>query len=175
MDDQTLLVVDDDNNFLGYAPRSVCHSGLGRRHRAFVTLLFDSSNRVLLQKRKHKLFDGLWDLTAISHPLRLNGKDETYQEASDRALKKEMGTGHVSIEEIGAFNYFAKDGKNCENEYCAVLVGKYDGNFVANPEEIYETKKISYREFVADVLANRPNYTPWAIESVAILEKHNSG
>jgi geranylgeranyl diphosphate synthase type I len=161
--DQKLLLVDKNDRFLGYARRSECHVGRGLKHRAFVSLIFNSKNQVLLQKRKHKLFDNVWDLTAISHPLHLKDRDENYQDASDRALKKEMGIGHVEVENIGAFNYFARDGKNCENEYCAVLVGKYDGNHKANSAEVYESKWIGFEDFLNDIKTNPKNYAPWAI------------
>lgn len=183
MSDQTLLLVDANDNFAGYASREECHSGEGRRHRAFVTLLVDSQNQVTLQKRKHRLFDNLWDLTAISHPLHIGevshvsqvskvskGRDESYQEASDRALKREMGIGHVPIKKVGAFNYFAKDGENCENEYCAVLTGRYDGQYQPNLDEVYEVKQMAFEEFLTDIRTNPGQYTPWAVLAVKQLK-----
>lgn len=166
-----VILVDSKDNKLGYGTLKETHTGLGKHHRAFVTLLFNDNNQVLLQKRKHRLFDGLWDLTAISHPFNIFGKDESYQEASDRALRKEMGIGPVPIEKIGGFNYFAKDGKNCENEYCAILVGEYDGSYEPNPKEVYEVKKVGFREFCKDVLKNPKKYTPWAQQSAEKLGK----
>lgn len=163
MNPQQVILVDKNDNFLGYEGREVCHSGLGKRHRAFVTLIFNSKNEVLLQKRRHMLFDGFWDLTAISHPLHIKGRDESYQQASDRALFKEMGITHAELKKIGAFNYFAKDGQNCENEYCAVLVGKYDGKYKANPAEVYDSKWVGFEEFLADVSKNPKKYAPWAV------------
>lgn len=159
---QKVILVDKKDRFVGYGDSKEAHLGHGRRHRAFVTVLFDSQNRVILQRRKHRLFDGLWDLTAISHPLHLNGRDESYQEASDRALAKEMGIGHVRVKKVGAFNYFAKDGANCENEYCAILVGKYDGQFEPNNNEIYETRQMELSEFIKDIEGKPKIYTPWA-------------
>ncbi len=170
--DQILLVVDDKDKFLGYEKRVVCHTGLGKRHRAFVTLLFDKDKKVLLQRRKHRLFDNLWDLTAISHPLHVDGRDETWQEASDRALKKEMGIAHVEIENIGGFNYYAKDGKNCENEHCVVLIGNYDGEIKSNPEEVYDVKRMEYKDFIGDIDKNPSKYAPWAILAAGFLKKH---
>lgn len=158
----SLILVDDKDNLLGYASRYECHRGRGRRHRAFVTVLFDEDNRVLLHRRRHALFDGLWDLTAISHPLRINGRNETYQEASDRALSKEMGIAHVPSEKIGAFNYIAFDGANCENEHCVILIGNYNGEFKANNNEVYEAKKVSFGKFIGDCKKNPQKYTPWA-------------
>lgn len=172
MDDQTLLLVDEDDNFLGYEKRVVCHTGKGKRHRAFVTLLLDSQSNAILQKRRHKLFDNLWDLTAISHPLHVDGHDETWQEASDRALKKEMGIGGVKIKNIGSFNYFAKDGTNCENENCAVLIGSYDGAIKPNSDEVYETKKMAIWDFIKDADVNSSLYAPWAVLAAKTLAKY---
>lgn len=163
MNSQTVLLVDEKDNLLGYAPREEAHSGRGKHHRAFVTLIFDKDNNVIIHRRKHKLFDGLWDLTAISHPLHINGKDESYQEASDRALLKEMGIRHVSVTKKGFFNYIAFDGKNCENEYCAILVGKYDGLYKPNNLEVYVAKKVKLEEFMKDISENPKKYTPWAV------------
>lgn len=168
---QVILISDKKGNHTGeYIDKDLAHTGLGRRHRAFVTLLFNSKGQVLLQKRKHRLFDGFWDLTAISHPLHLGNHDENYQQASDRALAKEMGIAHVEIENIGAFNYFAKDGKNCENEHCAVLVGKYDGKYKANLAEVYESKWIGFDEFFGDVSKNPKKYAPWTLLAVKNLK-----
>ncbi|MEX2028484.1 MAG: polyprenyl synthetase family protein [Candidatus Curtissbacteria bacterium] len=163
MVDQTVILVDKFNKRLGYAPKEEAHTGRGRRHRAFVTLLFDRDNNVLLQRRKHRLFDNLWDLTAISHPLHLKDRDESYQEASDRALLKEMGIGHVPIRNVGGFNYFAKHGPNCENEYCSILVGDYDGRFKMNRKEVYKAKWVKFENFLVDTGKNAKDYTPWAI------------
>ena len=165
----TVIIVDKNDKILGYAPLDLSHHGKGKHHRAFVTLLFNNHNRVLLQRRKHRLFDGYWDLTAISHTLRIKGINETYQEASDRALKKEMGIGHVPIVKIGAFNYFARDKENCENEYCAVLTGKWDEAYKPNKNEVYDSKWADYKNFANDIDKNPLKYTPWAREAVKIL------
>src|SRR3990167_6334316 len=139
---QKLLLVDKNDNLVGFSDFKSAHTGRGKRHRAFVTALFDSKGRILLQKRKHKLFDGFWDLTAISHNLRIGGRNESYQEASDRALKKEMGIPSVPVKKIGAINYFARYGRNCENEYCAILIGSYNGKIKFKGKEVYITKSV---------------------------------
>lgn len=166
-----LVLVDENGKKIGYGTYDKCHTGRGRRHRAFVTLLFDKDDNVLLQRRKHRLFDGLWDLTAISHPLHINGRDESYQEASNRALQKEMSISNVRISEIGAFNYFAKDGENCENEYCAILAGNFDGAYKPNKNEVYETKEVNFQEFLTDIEKNPKKYTRWAVLASKILRE----
>lgn len=173
MVNQSLLLVDDNDRFIGYERRDVCHTGQGKHHRAFVVCLFNHKKEILLQKRKHQLWDGYWDVTAISHPLHLEDHDESYEEAGLRALQVEMGIAKVSLKNIGGFNYFAKYKDTlCENEYCAVLVGDYNGNVNVNasPEVVYEYKWIDIHEFIQDCKKNPEKYAPWTILTAKILE-----
>src|SRR3989344_8981948 len=121
---QTILACDDDGNFLEYIPKMVGHTGDGRRHLAITVLLYNSKNEVLLQKRKHKVFDNIWNFTASTHPLHLeNGADETLQQATERCLKAEYDIErYIKLENLGFFNYFKKIGILCENEHCAMMV-----------------------------------------------------
>lgn len=171
--EQQVILVDNSDNFLGkYAPRHQAHTGDGIHHRAFVCYLLNSKGEILLQKRKHWLWDNLWDVTAISHPLHLQDHNETYEEATKRALKKEMGIEGAEVKKLGGFNYFSKHEKddNCENEYCAIMTGTYDGDVHPDPEDVNEFKWASYEEFKKDVLVNFNLYTPWAKSMVETLE-----
>lgn len=162
---QIVILVDKNDQPTGeYAPRHKAHTENGLHHRAFVCTLFNEKGEILLQKRKHWLWDNLWDLSVISHPLHLEDHNETYEEATKRALKKELGIENVPVQKTGAFNYFTKHEKDdgCENEYCVVLVGKFNGQPTPDPEDIYETKWVNFTEFVNDVKKNPKNYTPWA-------------
>ncbi len=69
---QIILAVDDEGKFLEYIPKEVGHKGEGRRHLAIAVLIFDSQGQVLLQKRKHQIFDNIWDITGATHPLHLS-------------------------------------------------------------------------------------------------------
>lgn len=174
---QSVIIVDNDDKFLGkYAPRHKAHTGEGLHHRAFVCFLLNKKGQILLQKRKHWLWDGLWDLTAISHVLHLDGRDETYEKATARALKKEMGIKRVKVEKIGGFNYFAKHEKDdgCENEYCAIMFGRHGGEVSPNPEDVYEYKWMGFKKFVEDTKKHPKLYTPWAVLMVETLEKEGS-
>lgn len=162
-DNQQLILVDEKDNFLGYEKRITCHTGKGIHHRAFVVLLENSAGEVLLQRRKHQLWDGFWDTTAISHPLHFNDHDESYTEAGNRALMLEMGIDPVILDKIGGFNYFAPHGEYCENEYCAILVGAYEGDVILNPDSVYEYKWMNKNEFITLCKNEDKTLTPWAI------------
>ena len=163
-------MVDDRDKFKGYTTWKEGHYGRGRRHRGFVVLLFDEKGNVYLQKRKHRVFDGLWDLTAISHPYKVGRKEESMTDAALRSLKNEMGIREVELKDIGAFVYYAKDGEWCENEYCHVLVGKFDGRFKPNKKLVYGARKVSFGEFLEEVKKNPSKFTPWAKLSIKSIE-----
>lgn len=162
---QFLLVVDNHDTFLEYKEKEICHTGKGFHHRAFVVFLYDKKNQVLLQKRKHKRWNNVWDVTATSHVLHFPNHDETYGEAALRSLKEEMGVTGVSLKNIGAFNYFRTYGKQCENEYCAILVGEYEGNVISNTDFIYEYKWMDASKLLKEIQISENKYSPWLVLS----------
>lgn len=171
-DEQQLLVVDENDRFSGdYVARGAAHRGAGQHHRAFVCMVMDSQGRVLLQLRRHWLWDRLWDLSAVSHVLHLLDHDETYTEAAARALLREMGIAGAPTAQLGGFNYFAQhfDGIGCENEYCAILIARHDGDVRANPESVYEHRWVSLADFRKEVETRPEGYTPWARLTVETL------
>lgn len=186
MDKQIILACDDQGKFTGeYIPKEEGHQGQGKRHLAITVLLENSKGEVLLQRRKHKIFNDIWDLTGATHPLHLeNGSssakasadkhDESFEEATARCLKREYGIevreiGEVRV--IGVFNYFSQYGDLCENEHCAMLVGKYDGELKLNPEVGYNYKWMDKKEFLKDIKKNPTNYSPWAVEGIDLFSR----
>jgi isopentenyldiphosphate isomerase len=171
MNDQMLILCDDFGNPTGeYAPKALCHLGEGRRHLAITILLSNENGEVLLQKRKHELFDGVWDFTAATHLLHHpDGSNESVDDAATRCLREEYQIGTVRLSVSGAFVYFARYGDRCENEYCLPLVGEFNGRFSLNPKVGYEAKWVPRNEFFADVERSPEVYSPWAVEGVKVL------
>lgn len=168
MTEQILLLVDKNDKFLGqYASKSKCHTGRGLHHRAFTILICNKKGEVLLQKRKHKIWDKFWDLTN-SHPLhKEDGNDETYEEAAKRCLKKEWGI-EIPLKKLFGFNYFAKHkGNFCENEYCAFLAGEHNGEVFPDPGLIYEHKWLPLNKLLKEIKAHPGKYTPWLIKAIS--------
>ncbi|MDO8573750.1 MAG: NUDIX domain-containing protein [Candidatus Daviesbacteria bacterium] len=171
--DQTILAVDDRGEFLEYIPKEVGHTGDGKRHLAIAVLLYNSKGQVLLQKRKHKIFDNIWDITGATHPLRSGNTDETMEEATERCLSEEWGIKQkITLKNLGFFNYFAKYNGFCENEHCFLMTGQYDGELSLNPDLGYEYKWVERAEFLKDIAQNPANYTPWAKEASRLLPEY---
>jgi len=86
-------VVDHFNRPMGAMPlREVHRQGL--MHRAVVVLVFDTENRVYLQKRNRlrTLYPGRWDVSAGGHVL----LGESFLEAGVREIHEELGL-HVEL------------------------------------------------------------------------------
>src|SRR3989344_3285333 len=172
MNDPIIIICDEKGNPTGeYVPREVGHTGEGKHHLAITVLIYNSQGEVLLQKRKHKRFDGLWDLTGATDLYHFeDGEDETFEQATLRCLKREYDIEDISnLENLGGFNYFAKWGEFCENEFCAMLVGEYNREVKIDPSVGYEYKWVKKEEFLKDIEENPQNYTPWAIEGLKVL------
>ncbi|MBI2334687.1 NUDIX domain-containing protein [Candidatus Daviesbacteria bacterium] len=177
---QIILAVDDQGNFLEYIPKDEGHTGNGKRHLAITVLIYNNKGEVLLQRRKHKVFDNIWDFTASTHPLHLeDGTDESLEQATLRALKYEYDIDvdyfltkrdNISLKNLGSFNYFAQIGNLCENEHDHLLIGEYNGEIKLNPAVGYEYKWVKKEDFFEDINKSPQKYTPWAIEAAKPLK-----
>lgn len=170
-DSQIISAVDDSGKFLRYIPKEEGHRGEGIHHLAITVFIFNSKDEVLLQKRKHKVFDNFWDNTASTHQLHLADHDETDEEATLRTLKREYEIENIVLQNLGGFNYFEKYGDYCENEFCKLLVGIYDGEVKLNPEVGYSYRWIVKEDFLKELEEKPEEYTPWCKVAAKILEE----
>ena len=155
---EILILVDDNDNEIGTDTREACHSGRGKRHRAYTAFIFHKG-RMLLQQRSSKklLWPGAWDVSFTSHVY----PGESYQQAAERRAMQELGAKVGKLADVHSFVYFAPQGANAENEFCRVLVGDFDGKVAPNPEEISEVRWARIGDVAADLERNPGAYTPW--------------
>ena len=158
MPQEILILVDDNDNEIGTDTRENCHSGRGKRHRAYTAFIFHRG-RMLLQKRSNKklLWPGAWDVSFTSHVY----PGESYQQAASRRARQELDAEIGQLTDVHSFVYFAPQGANAENEFCRVLVGDFDGRFTPNPDEMMAAKWATLAEVDADVRGRPDAYTPW--------------
>ena len=64
-DDEKLILVDKNDNVLGYKSKVECHENDGILHRAFSIFIFNNKNQLLLQKRSDQKL--LWPLFWLTH------------------------------------------------------------------------------------------------------------
>lgn len=168
MTEELVVLVDDDNNPIGTAPKATVHTKGTPLHRAFSLFLFNSKNELLVTKRAatKKTFSSVWTNTLCGHV----SPNESTVEAAKRRLKEELGIEGVEIKEIAPYRYrFADKNGIVENEICPILMVQADVHPMINPEEVDACNWMSWEQFLADT-ANRPEiYSPWCREEAAII------
>ncbi|MBI3379697.1 NUDIX domain-containing protein [Candidatus Gottesmanbacteria bacterium] len=113
-----LAQVDETDNIVQRVERWEAHEK-GILHRGFTAIL-QYKNQILLQHRKHKAFDGYWDLTFSSHQIFKKGLLQKDTLAIYDALEREW---NVSLENVvniiskGKIYYKAKDPKSIYTEH----------------------------------------------------------
>jgi isopentenyldiphosphate isomerase len=105
---QQLDNVDEQDQVIGQAPRSECHGNPALVHRVAHVLVFDRSDRLLLQKRSmtKDIQPGRWDTSVGGHL----DPGESYLEAACREMREELGVEGVrnlpqSSETVGNVPY----------------------------------------------------------------------
>jgi len=53
-DDEKLILVDENDNILGYENKAIVHGGDGILHRAFSLFIFNDKKELLIQKRRDR-------------------------------------------------------------------------------------------------------------------------
>ena len=158
-DDEALIIVDAQDQILGYGTKVDLHQGTGTLHRAFSLFLFNAKGELLLQKRSSEkpLWPGFWSNTCCSHPRR----GESYSAATRRRLQEELGI-ETALWFTHRFRYQAQfDQYGAEHELCSVYVGHFDGTPSPNPREIVDWQWISSAALDGWFSENPGTLTPW--------------
>jgi isopentenyl-diphosphate Delta-isomerase len=157
---EEIILVDEDDNPIGFEAKSRAHENGGKLHRAFSIFIFDAAGKMLLQRRaKRKYhFGGLWTNACCGHPR----KGEMLQEAVCARLQQEFGFD-AELEEIFSFLYRASDAGSglTEHEFDHVFYGEFDGEPRPDPDEIDDWRWVGLSELLTDLENNPQDYTPW--------------
>jgi len=133
----------------------------GLRHKAISVFLIDG-DRTLIQRRAMGKYHtpGLWANTCCTHP----DWDEPSIVCARRRLKEELGIEGVDLAFADQVEYRADVGGGLiEHEVVDIYRATSDKavKLALNPDEVMDTRWISFDE-LADGVANDPSrYTPW--------------
>ncbi len=157
MMDENCIVVDENDRIVGRDSKVNCHLNEGKLHRAFSVLIFDSTNKLLIQQRANEkiTFPSIWANSCCSHPLYQNGEEENIKGAKKAAVRKltqELGIlpGEIQSEDLNfitKMHYKARaDQKWIEHEIDYIFALKKDVKIDPNPNEIQRTKYVDVKE-----------------------------
>ncbi|TDB69800.1 isopentenyl-diphosphate Delta-isomerase [Micromonospora sp. KC721] len=156
-------LVDNGGRALGEATVAAAHQAPGRLHRAFSVLLVDPQGRVLLQQRAEvkSRFPRRWANSCCGHPR----PGESLAEAANRRLGEELGTGPVTLTEVGVHLYHAEDPATgrVEFEYDHVLRADVPADLalLPDPDEVSALRWVDPLRLLAEIDADPRPYAPW--------------
>jgi len=150
--DELFIVVDRNDNILGYKTRWECHHDPSRIHRAVGVVIFDDVGRVLLQKRSmtKDMEPGLWSISSAGHVT----KGQTDEEAARRELKEELGIDAP----LTFWKKFISEEPD-ETERDVVYKSISSGPFHPNTEEVAEVRFFEIRELKLHIASRRIQLT----------------
>ena len=173
---EAVIQVTEHDEVIGAISKLDSHHLVGKYHRAFSVLLFDSSGRLLLQRRaSHKItFPDVWANSCCSHPLYSEEEMELKNDlgvkrAAIRKLEQELGIDPSQVpidkfEFITKIRYQARQDENWierEVDHCMVIHADVDVN--PNPNEVSEIKWVSQSELEQLLVTDDPEniIAPW--------------
>ena len=173
---EAVIQVTEDDEVIGPISKFDSHNQVGSYHRAFSVLLFDSSGRLLLQRRaSHKItFPDVWANSCCSHPLHSEDEMESKNDlgvkrAAVRKLEQELGIApsQVPLDKfhfVTKMRYQARQDENWierEVDHCLVIHADVDVN--PNPNEVSEIKWVSQSELEELLIADDSEniIAPW--------------
>lgn len=139
--DETLTVVDEDDNEIGKSPyREVISKKLITRSSNIFIL--NSEGKIFVHKRNRNLniYPGMWDVKVggfVSYP-------ESYEQAAVRELREETGI-NLTADKL-EFLFRAKFRSRVHNTNRKVYRISYDGKITVQKEEIEDSKFINLKE-----------------------------
>jgi isopentenyl-diphosphate Delta-isomerase len=167
MSEQVVLVNAQDEA-IGTSGKMDVHEA-GSLHRAFSVFIFDSADRVLLQRRAHSKYHsgGLWSNSCCSHPR----PGEATLAAAQRRLREELGV-NCPLEPAFHFIYCADVGGGLiEHEFDHVYTGTFDGTPMPDPDEVEDWRWVSAAELRRELDTEPQRFTPWALIAFDELDR----
>jgi isopentenyl-diphosphate delta-isomerase len=158
MEEEKVILVNSNDEPIGLMPKMEAHEK-AVLHRAFSVFVVNDKNELMLQQRALEKYHspGLWTNTCCSHQRDGEGNIE----AGLRRLDEEMGFT-TSLEYLFNFIYKAPfDNGLTEHELDHVMLGRYEGDPVINPEEVASWKWMNIEEINSDLKNNPDSYTVW--------------
>ena len=167
--DELVVLLDDDGNPIGSAPKASVHHASTPLHLAFSCYVFDPAGRLLVTQRAldKPTFPGVWTNSVCGHP----APGEGLFDAVRRRAQQELG---LSLRDVTValpdFRYDATMANGVrENEICPVFTAVADDDPVPDPREVAAWEWVDWSAFRRDVLSGDREVSVWCAAQVERL------
>ena len=159
-----LIKVDELGNPIGVEEKEACHMGDGIRHHAYLVMILDDRNRLMLAKRSRlkSLWPRFWDGTVAGH----FSPGEDRETGLIRRIREETGLVCPAPKFLLSFSYEARYGEiGIEKEFCDIFLAAGVGTEIIplNPAEVSECRFVEIPEVGKMIDAGALEFTPWFV------------
>ena len=170
--EELIVLLDDNFQEIGTAPKLQSHHADTPLHRAFSCYVFNDKGEFLVTQRARakKVWPGVWTNSLCGHP----APGESYQAAIERRGREELGMKLTSIAVILP-NYVYKTPPFrgiVEHEYCPVHVARCSSGPRPNSAEIEDYAWMTWQAYIDALVAQPGKYSYWAKDQLLYLRKH---
>lgn len=164
-----VVLLDDEGNMIGTAPKISVHDSETPLHLAFSCHVLNAAGDVLVTRRAlHKrTWPGVWTNSFCGHPQ----PGEEMLDAVRRRAAFELGLDVPSLElALPDFRYRAVDaGGVVENEVCPVYLARVDDEPQLNPDEVVDSRWVRPTDLASALRATPWAFSPWLVLQAAEL------
>ncbi len=167
-DTQYLVRVDKQDKITGQVEKWEAHRN-GILHRGYTAVL-KMNDQVILQQRKHPVFDNVLDLSFSSHQLYKDGSQEDNLTAVMRGLNREWFITEKELKIVPVFlrkvYYFARDTATgyIEHEIDYVYLVELHKVPSFSPDVAYGFKTAPIASLINNQNSFSPPFAPWVLE-----------
>ncbi len=160
--------VNEKDEVIGKIERWEAHKK-GILHRAFDIILY-YQGEVILQHRKHPVYDGYFTFTATSHIYWANGKFQEMLEGVYGTLMREWNIKAAELKYepkyAGKIYYKSKEGEFTEHEICYYYVSEIKNLPQVNFEYAYGYSLLPVEKIRRESFPPNKILAPWVVEAL---------
>ncbi|GAA5207968.1 isopentenyl-diphosphate Delta-isomerase [Microbacterium kyungheense] len=158
-----VVLLDEEGNAIGTAPKSTVHGADTALHLAFSCHVLNNDGQVLVTRRAltKRTWPGVWTNSFCGHPR----PAEPVASAVRRHADTELGLSLATLElALPLFRYRATDSAGMvEHEVCPVYIARTDDEPRLNPLEAMEARWVEPEDLAAALTATPWAFSPWLV------------
>ncbi len=171
-DNELIVLLDDELNEIGVAPKLASHHGQTPLHKAFSCYIFDEKGQFLVTQRalSKKVWPGVWTNSVCGHP----APSESFEDAIRRRSKDELGMTVTDIKVmLPDYRYATPPYEGVvENEFCPVFIARIADTSEVNNDEVEDFSWMSWEDYVSQITIRPEDFSYWAKDQLKHLSKH---
>lgn len=173
MEKEQIVLLGEDGQRIGSAPKLASHHANTPLHLAFSCYIFNDHGKFLVTQRalSKKVWPGVWTNSVCGHP----APDESFEQAITRRAHDELGMKVKNIQEILP-NYRYKTPPHngiIENEICPVFTARAASDIAPSPEEVESYHWTVWEEYERQLHEKPDQYSYWAKDQYEQLSQNN--